>query len=57
MQKKLLEVIDLQTFFSTEEGVTKAVDKVSFTIYRGETIGIVGESGSGDIILQIRHGI
>ena len=53
MQKKLLEVIDLQTYFSTEEGTTKAVDKVSFTIYRGETVGIVGESGSGKSVTSL----
>ncbi len=53
MQKKLLEVIDLQTYFSTEEGVTKAVDTVSFTIYRGETVGIVGESGSGKSVTSL----
>jgi peptide/nickel transport system ATP-binding protein len=51
--KKLLEVIDLQTYFSTEEGVTKAVDKVSFTIHRGETVGIVGESGSGKSVTSL----
>lgn len=53
MQKKLLQVIDLQTYFSTEEGITKAVDKVSFTIHRGETVGIVGESGSGKSVTSL----
>jgi peptide/nickel transport system ATP-binding protein len=53
MRQKLLEVIDLQTYFSTEEGTTKAVDNVSFTIYRGETVGIVGESGSGKSVTSL----
>ncbi|MEC7885083.1 MAG: ABC transporter ATP-binding protein, partial [Chloroflexota bacterium] len=43
----VLEVNDLQTYFVTRWGVTKAVDGVSFNLRKGETLGIVGESGSG----------
>ena len=46
-KEKLLEVKNLKTYFKTDDGITKAIDDVSFTIYRGETVGIVGESGSG----------
>ena len=47
MNDALLEVQDLKTHLPLEEGVLKAVDGVSFTIRRGETIGLVGESGCG----------
>jgi peptide/nickel transport system ATP-binding protein/oligopeptide transport system ATP-binding protein len=43
----LLEVDDLRVSFTTEDGVVKAVDGVSFTVERGEVVSIVGESGSG----------
>jgi oligopeptide transport system ATP-binding protein len=44
---KVLEVTDLKTTFSTQEGDVKAVGGVDFVINKGETLGVVGESGSG----------
>ena len=43
----VLEVDDLRTYFSTDEGEIRAVDGVSFTVPRGRTLAIVGESGCG----------
>jgi peptide/nickel transport system ATP-binding protein len=43
----LLEARDLRVSFRTEDGLVRAVDGVSFTLRRGEVLGIVGESGSG----------
>ncbi len=43
----LLEIKNLQTHFHVDEGVAKAVDGVSYTVHRGRTLGVVGESGCG----------
>ena len=45
MKNKLIEIKKLKTYFYTEAGTAKAVDDVSFDIYHGEVLGIVGESG------------
>jgi len=49
----LLEVDNLKTHFYTDEGVSKAVDGVSFYVDKGETLGIVGESGCGKSVTNL----
>jgi peptide/nickel transport system ATP-binding protein len=49
----LLEIRGLKTHFATEEGMVHAVDGVDLTIDRGETLGVVGESGCGKTVTAL----
>ena len=53
MPENLLDVRNLHTQFDTEEGVVRAVDDVSFTLRRGEVLGVVGESGCGKSVTAL----
>src|SRR5947209_8521309 len=50
---QLLEVDGLKTYFFTRDGVVRAVDGVSFSVARGETLAIVGESGCGKSVTSL----
>ena len=49
----LLKINGLKTQFFTEEGVVKAVDGISFNIYRDEVLGLVGETGCGKSVTAL----
>ncbi|HUO07032.1 MAG TPA: ABC transporter ATP-binding protein [Phycisphaerae bacterium] len=49
----LLEVSGLQTYFRTEAGIARAVDGVSFSLFRNQTLAIVGESGCGKSVTSM----
>ena len=51
--KELLRVRNLETHFSTHEGTVKAVNRISFTINKGQTLGLVGESGCGKSVTAL----
>lgn len=53
MAEKILDIQNLKTYFYTDGGEVPAVDDVSITMYEGEVIGIVGESGCGKSVTSL----
>jgi oligopeptide/dipeptide ABC transporter ATP-binding protein len=51
--KELIRVKDLKTYFFTHEGTVKAVDGINLKINKGETLGLVGESGCGKSVTAL----
>lgn len=53
MEQPLIEIKNLQTQFFTDDGLARAVDGVSYSLDRGETVGVVGESGCGKSVTAL----
>ena len=53
MEKRLLDIINLETHFTTDQGVVRAVDGVSLHLNEGDTLGLVGESGCGKSVTAL----
>ncbi|MBI3515972.1 MAG: ABC transporter ATP-binding protein, partial [Proteobacteria bacterium] len=53
MAEPILELDDLKTHFFTRDGVVRAVDGVSYSLAKGETLGVVGESGCGKSVTAL----
>src|SRR4029453_4907195 len=51
--ERLLEIKGLKTHFFTDEGVVRAVDGIDLRIDKGETLGVVGESGCGKTVTAL----
>ncbi|MEJ5183527.1 MAG: ABC transporter ATP-binding protein [Rectinemataceae bacterium] len=47
MSEKVLEVKNLRMYYHTSKGAVRAIDDISFSLFKGETLGVVGESGCG----------
>lgn len=53
IEQPVLEVRNLKTHFFTRDGITRAVDGISFNVKRGQTLAIVGESGCGKSVTSL----
>ena len=53
LMDKLLEVRGLRTYFHTDRGLFRAVDGIDFSVGRGKTVGLVGESGCGKSVTSL----
>jgi len=53
MDPELLTIRDLSTYFFTQDGVVRAVDRVSLSLKEGDTLGLVGESGCGKSVTAL----